>query len=154
MPSVVLKRIQIERLPKKGAKENGPRTRTQEPGYSRGRGGRDHAPQGSVVAARHANDREGIRQEAHDQITEGLEALSKDYPEAKDLLNEFNSLWSKWMSGSTDPGQTSRDTPPPRMKDSLWPRKRPRRKTRVPTLKWRAISGSALKDLAGRLTRS
>jgi len=40
---------------------------------------------------------EGERQRAYEQVTEGLQMLAGQYPEAKRLLAQFESLWAGWM---------------------------------------------------------
>lgn len=91
MSSMILKKIAVGRKGK------------------RGKGGSDLPPMDAPAAAADrgaANDQsaqEHTMQEAHDQVVEGLSTIQEKYPDAGDVLKQFEQSWTRWMSGHAGP---------------------------------------------------
>ena len=41
------------------------------------------------------------RQMAYEKVIDGLQVLADHYPEAGDMLQQFETMYAKWMSGKT-----------------------------------------------------
>ncbi len=54
-------------------------------------------------------------QMAYEKVMEGLQELAPEYPEAAQMLQQFEAMWAKWMGGKesagpSGPGQAEADT--------------------------------------------
>ncbi len=108
MPSLIIKQLQLRRRGRgRGEPSDAPSPdrRDLSPGAAPDAAGRDR------LAQHDGASKEQAHQAAHDQILEGLESLSQDYPEAQDLLQKFDQMWTRWMSGGQDQAHPSEPGP-------------------------------------------
>ncbi len=108
MPSMILKQLQLRRRGRGAAPSDAtPPKRDLSPGPSPDLAGRTR------LAQHDGASKDQAHQAAHDQVLEGLESLSTDYPEAGDLLQKFEQMWTRWMAGpSGAPGEESGEPGP------------------------------------------